>query len=77
MKYYIVTTFDQNEHKKVYYYTRAPISSDDVNMYMGAFSFLINRDSGTDYLYFLGRDDKVVYRVFIDDIISIEVKNDE
>lgn len=78
MKHYIITTFDHNEHKKFYYHTKGPISSEEINQYMGAFSFLINRDSkaGIEYLYVIGLDN-IVYRIRIDDIISIQVKEGE
>lgn len=76
MKHYIVTIFDSNENKRINYYTKGLISSEEIDQYMGMFSFLLNRDGGTDCLYLLGEDD-VVYRIYIDDIISIEVKNDE
>lgn len=77
MKYYAIITFDHDQKQKVHYYTKGPLNSEEINQYLGVFSFLINRDAGTDYIYFKGLYDHIVYRVFIDDIISIEIKEEE
>lgn len=58
IKRYIVTIFDKNENKRIYYHAKGLIESDEV---------------GTGCLYLIA-EDGVIYKIHINDIISIKIK---
>lgn len=74
-KYYIITIFDRLQNKEINYYIKRLIRHEEIDQFMGEFSFLATRDDDSDYIYLLGQND-AVYRIYSYDIISIKIEEE-